>query len=76
MFSQLFVILLCLGEIAENFQEIVTNKFGVRVVKYLMAARHTTLSFARSLTLIQHERGGIYNPEKWHGLSYNFVLQP
>jgi hypothetical protein len=27
------------GEIAENFQEIVTNKYGVRVIKFLMAAR-------------------------------------
>ncbi len=27
------------GEIADNFQEIVTNKYGMRVVKYLMAAR-------------------------------------
>jgi hypothetical protein len=27
------------GEIAENFQEIATNKYGVRVIKFLMAAR-------------------------------------
>jgi len=42
-----------IGEIAENFQEIVTNKFGVRVVKYLMAARDPAYIYVDAVKLLE-----------------------
>jgi len=46
-----------LGEIAENMNELATNKYGVRVIKYLMAGRDTTYTGPDTLNLLKQGDG-------------------
>jgi len=46
-----------LSEIGENIEEIATNKYGVRVLKYLMAGRNPVYTFPDALKLLQQGDG-------------------
>jgi len=46
-----------LSEICENIEEIATNKYGVRVLKYLMAGRNSAYTFPDALKLLQQGDG-------------------
>jgi len=46
-----------LSEICENIEEIATNKYGIRVLKYLMAGRNPTYTFPDAVKLLQQGDG-------------------
>lgn len=46
-----------LSEIGENIEEIATNKYGVRVLKYLMAGRNPAYTFPDALKLLRQGDG-------------------
>eukprot|EP00090_Calanus_glacialis_P027679 TRINITY_DN4384_c0_g1_i1.p1 TRINITY_DN4384_c0_g1~~TRINITY_DN4384_c0_g1_i1.p1 ORF type:complete len:639 (-),score=253.64 TRINITY_DN4384_c0_g1_i1:48-1964(-) len=46
-----------IGELCENFVKIIQNKFGLRVVKYLVAGRNKTYTFPDALAIMEKGDG-------------------